>query len=67
MKLGFNYITFAKQIIKNSKVQLILVGDKFQLAKYVKNNIYGKNSHGMGAGTISAWMRELPEFYNETS
>jgi len=63
MKLGFNYITFARQIIKNSKVQLILVGDKFQLAKYVKNNIYGKKIViGMGAGTISAWMRELPEF-----
>ncbi len=42
IKLGFNYINFAKEIIKNSKVQLFLVDDKFQLAKFIKANIYGK-------------------------
>ena len=62
VKLGFNYLDFAKQIIKNSKVQLFLVDDKFKLAKYIKNNIYGnKIVIGMGAGTISTWMRELPK------
>ncbi len=62
MKLGFNYINFAKDIIKNSKVQLILIDDKFQLAKYIKHNIFGKKIViGMGAGTISTWMRELPK------
>jgi len=62
MKLGFNYIDFAKEIIKNSKVELFLVSDKFQLAKYIKNNIYGKKIViAMGAGTISTWMRELPK------
>ncbi len=33
---------FAREIIKNSKVKLFLVDDKFQLSKYIKNNIYGK-------------------------
>ncbi len=62
VKLGFSYLDFAKQIIKNSKVQLFLVDDKFKLAKYIKNNIYGnKIVIGMGAGTISTWMRELPK------
>ena len=62
IKLGFSYLNFAKEIIKNSKVQLFLVDDKFQLAKYLKNNIYGKKIViGMGAGTISTWMRELPK------
>jgi UDP-N-acetylmuramate--alanine ligase len=62
MKLGFSYKDFAKQIITNSKVQLFLVDDKFQLAKYVKNNIYGKKIViSMGAGTISSWIRELPK------
>ena len=62
IKLGFNYVNFAKQIIKNSKVQLIMIEDKFQLAKYIKNNIFGKKIViGMGAGTISTWMRELPK------
>ena len=62
IKLGFSYINFSKQIIKNSKVQLFLADDKFQLAKFIKANIYGKKIViGMGAGTISTWMRELPE------
>ena len=62
IKLGFNYVNFAKEIIKNSKVQLFLVDDKFQLAKFIKANIYGKKIViGMGAGTISSWMRELPD------
>ena len=61
IKLGFNYKNFAKDIIKNSRVKLYMVKDKYQLAKFIKNNIYGKKIViGMGAGTISAWMRELP-------
>ena len=61
IKLGFNYLNFAKEIIKNSKVKLFLVNNQFQLAKYLKNNIYGKKIViGMGAGTISNWMRGLP-------
>jgi UDP-N-acetylmuramate--alanine ligase len=62
IKLGFNYNDFAKEIIKNSKVKLFMVNDQYQLAKFVKNNIYGKKIVvGMGAGTISAWIRELPK------
>jgi len=61
MKLGFNYNDFAKEIIKNSKVKLFMVDDQNQLAKFIKSNIYGKKIViGMGAGTISAWMKELP-------
>ena len=61
MKLGFNYNNFAKDIIKNSKVRLFLVNDKYELAKFIKHNIYGKKIViGMGAGSISAWMKELP-------
>ena len=62
IKLGFDYDNFAKDIIKNSKVKLFLVNDQHQLAKFIKSNIYGKKIViGMGAGTISAWMRELPK------
>jgi len=61
MKLGFNYDNFAKDIIKNSKVKLFMVNDQYELAKLIKNTIYGKKIVvGMGAGTISAWMKELP-------
>ena len=62
IKLGFNYLNFAKQLIKNSKVKLFLVKDNTQLAKFLKKNIYGKKIViGMGAGSISNWMRKLPE------
>ena len=61
IRLGFNYLNFAKEIIKNSKVNLFLVNNEFQLAKFLKNNVYGKKIViGMGAGTISNWMRNLP-------
>ena len=36
IRLGFNYLNFAKQIIKNSKVKLFLVKDNIQLAKFLK-------------------------------
>jgi len=62
IKLGFSFNSFAKNIIKNSKVKLFMVNDQYQLAKFIKNNIYGKKIVvGMGAGTISAWMKELPK------
>ena len=62
IKLGFSYFQFAKEIIKNSKVKLFLVDNNNQLAKFIKNNIYGRKIViGMGAGTISNWMRKLPE------
>jgi len=62
LKLGFNYLNFAKEIIKNSNVKLFLVNDKIQLSKFLKKNMYGKKIViGMGAGSISNWMRELPK------
>ena len=61
LSLGFNYNLFAEEIIKNSKVELFLVKDEFQLARFIKQSIYGKEIViGMGAGTISNWMRQLP-------
>ena len=62
IKLGFDYTNFAKEIIKNSKVKLFLVNNNFQLAKFLKQNIYGdKIVIGMGAGSISNWIKKLPE------
>ena len=61
MKLGFNYLSFANEIIRNSKVKLFLVKDNSQLAKFLKKNMYGKKIViGMGAGSISSWLRKLP-------
>ena len=60
IKLGFSYLNFAKEIIKNSKVKLFLINDFKQLAIFLKKNMYGKKIViGMGAGSISNWMRRL--------
>jgi len=62
IKLGFDYKNFAKQIIKNSKVKLFMINDKYELVNFIKNNIHGKKIViGMGAGSISGWMREMPK------
>ena len=61
MKLGFNYLSFANEIIRNYKVKLLLDKEKNQLAKFLKKNMYGKKIViGMGAGSISSWLRKLP-------
>ena len=60
IKLGFSYLNFAKEIIQNSKVKLLLINDFKQLAIFLKKNMYGKKIViGMGAGSISNWMRRL--------
>jgi len=62
IKLGFSYMNFAKEIIKNSNVKLFLINDNKHLAKFIKNNMYGKKIViGMGAGSISNWMRSIPK------
>ncbi len=62
IRLGFNYNNFAKEIIKNSKVDLFFIKNQYQLAKYIKQNIYGKKIViGMGAGSISNWIKQLPK------
>ena len=63
INLGFSYNNFAKKLIKNSNVRLILINNHFDLIKYVKQNIYGnKIVIGMGAGSISNWIRDLPKY-----
>ncbi|MFL2896728.1 MAG: UDP-N-acetylmuramate--L-alanine ligase [Candidatus Pelagibacter sp.] len=62
IKLGFKYTNFAKEIIKNSKVKIILIKNEIDLAKFTKQNIYGDQLVvSMGAGSISSWIRNLPK------
>ena len=61
LQLGFNYLNFAKKISTNSHVKVFLIKNEYQLAKYVKQNIYGqKIVIGVGAGSISNWIRKMP-------
>jgi len=62
LKLGFSYANFAKEIIRNSNVKVFLVEDQKQFTHFIKKNVYGKKIViGMGAGSISNWMKELPD------
>tara|TARA_B100000579_G_scaffold262144_1_gene215987 strand:+ start:117 stop:1511 length:1395 start_codon:yes stop_codon:yes gene_type:complete len=62
ISLGFSYLSFANELINKSKVRLIFIQDQYELAKFVRQNIYGhKIVIGMGAGSISGWMRDLPK------
>ena len=61
IKLSFSYNDFARELIKNSKVKLFMVQNNYELAKYLKQNMYGKKIVvGMGAGSISNWIKNLP-------
>ena len=62
IKLGFSYKDFARDLIKKSNVRLFMVNNNNELAKYLKQNMYGKKIVvGMGAGSISNWIKDLPK------
>jgi len=57
---GFSLFNFAKLIAKNSKTQTVLVKNQKELLNYFKKNLISDEIIiGMGAGSISQWMREL--------
>lgn len=60
INLGFSYLSFAKLIVKNSNVKLIYTKNEKDLQKLLKKTAYGEKIYiGMGAGSISNWMRNL--------
>ena len=64
IRLNFTYHSFAKLIIKNSKVKLIQVNNESQLRGFIRQNVFGKKIYiGMGAGSISNWMRNLKNIF----
>jgi UDP-N-acetylmuramate--alanine ligase len=59
-KINFNFLNFAKLISLNSKTQVIVVKNQKELTNYLRKNlIKDEIIIGMGAGSISKWMREL--------
>ncbi|OUV60222.1 MAG: UDP-N-acetylmuramate--L-alanine ligase [Candidatus Pelagibacter sp. TMED128] len=58
--LNFNLFKFANSIAKNSKTQVVLVKNQNELSNYFRKNLIDNEIIiGMGAGSISYWMREL--------
>ena len=64
LRLNFTYDSFAKLIIKNSNVKLVQVDDELQLQRFIKQNAFGEKIYiGMGAGSISNWMKNLDNIF----
>ena len=56
----YNQNNFAKLISKYSNTQVINVNSEIDLKKYLQKNIYNNEIViGMGAGSISKWLRDL--------
>ena len=56
----FNMFEFARLISKLSKTQVILIKEYKDLEKFFKKNLISNEIIiGMGAGTISKYMRDL--------
>ena len=48
--------------MKNSKTRVYLVNNQYELGKFIKQNADGKKIFiGMGAGSISNWIKQLPK------
>ncbi len=60
---NFNLIKFGKMIALNSKANVIIVKNEKNFQNFLKKNLI-KNEIiiGMGAGSISSWMRNLKHF-----
>ena len=64
LKLDFTYYSFAKLIIKNSDVKVVQIENEIELSKFVKHNSFGQKIYiGMGAGSISNWMKNLKSIF----
>ena len=57
---NFNLLKFSELIMKNSNTQVIIVKNEIELGKYLKKNLASNEIViGMGAGTVSKWMKGL--------
>ena len=60
IKYNFNQSNFSKLISKKSKIQVVNIKNQEELKKYFKKNLTNNEVViGMGAGSITNWMRNL--------
>ena len=61
LRLNLDYYKFANQISKKSKVQVFFVNNQYELAKFLRQFLNKEDiAIGMGAGSISSWIKKLP-------
>ncbi len=57
---NYNEAEFAKLIAKNSDVQVVLIKGQEELNRFFRKNLLSNELIiGMGAGSITKWMREI--------
>ena len=57
---NYKKLKFAEKISIESKTQVIIINDYYDLVRYFKKNLFNNEIIiGMGAGSISQWMRNL--------
>ena len=55
-----------KDIIKNSKTEVILINNEVEIEKFLKKNLANNEIViGMGAGSISMWMKKISVNYKK--
>ena len=60
--MNSNFLIFGASGLIGGHFKEACENNEKELANYAKHNIYGNNIViGMGAGTISNWMRNLPK------
>ena len=61
MSNNINQLKLGKDIIKYSNTSVILVNNEIEIERFLKDNLVNNEIViGMGAGSISQWMRNLP-------
>ena len=66
LSIKIDYNKFANQIAKKSNVEVFMVNNQYELAKFLKNHLKPENIViGMGAGSISNWLKLLPKSMKE--
>ena len=65
-KNNINQYQLGKDIIKNSKTEVILVNNEVEIEKFLKKNLANNEIViGMGAGSISMWMKKISVNYKK--
>ncbi len=62
LSIKLDYYKFANLIAKKSNVDVFIVNNQCEIAKFLKNYLKPENIViGMGAGSISNWIKQLPK------
>ena len=66
MSNNINQLKLGKDIIKYSNTSVILVNNEIEIERFLKDNLVNNEIViGMGAGSISTWMKKISINYKK--